>query len=262
MLGDGLGVGVGAGVGFGVRVRLRQLLHRLHRCAVCSQLGVLPSLRVGRCSVRRAGHRAHVALVQEAAATGSIARVGGAGPSDGRPRRFRCSREPVQSPGRRPLHIARSRDRERAEAAAVCRREVGPLAVEELLRALRNLCSALNGRGRLEAAGPRAEGTRLEAGFGTPGGVTPRPFVMVRCTRFVVALHLPSSVRSVWALPVEPPEGAFSWRQVSSRKSTQRQLVSSVACETQQTTNGTQDQSSTHEACAARSRQGSVKSDE
>ena len=218
MLGDGLGVGVGAGVGFGVRVRLRQLLHRLHRCAVCSQLGVLPSLRVGRCSVRRAGHRAHVALVQEAATTGSIARVGGAGPSDGRPRRFRCSREPVQSPGRRPLHIARSRDRERAEAAAVCRREVGPLAVEELLRALRNLCSALNGRGRLEAAGPRAEGTRLEAGFGTPGGVTPRPFVMVRCTRFVVALHyLRACVRfgrcQLNRLRARSPGGKFSSRK-------------------------------------------------
>ena len=69
------------------------------------------------------------------------------------------------------------------------RREVGPLTVKELLCALRNLCRALNGRGRLEAAGPRTERTRLEAGFGYPGGVASRPFVMVRCARFVVALH-------------------------------------------------------------------------
>jgi hypothetical protein len=71
----------------------------------------------------------------------------------------------------------------------VRRREVGPLTVKELLCALRNLCRALNGRGRLEAAGPRTERTRLEAGFGYPGGVASRPFVMVRCARFVVALH-------------------------------------------------------------------------
>ena len=183
-------VKVGAGAGAGAwGFWLRQLRHRLQRCAVCSQLALLPSLRRGRCSVGRARHRAHGDLVQEAAAAARVARVGGAGPSDGRPHRFRCSREPVQSPGRRPLHIARSRDMERAEAAAVRRREVGPLTVKELLCALRNLCRALNGRGRLEAAGPRTERTRLEAGFGYPGGVASRPFVMVRCARFVVALH-------------------------------------------------------------------------
>jgi hypothetical protein len=168
--------------------------HRLHRCIVCTHLALLPALGMGRCSVGRARQRVHEVLVREPAAARHVARVGGsvrgACPSDGRSRSRRGRREPVQSAGRCPLQVARGRHGERAQAAAVRRREVGPLAVEEVLCTLRNLGSALGGRVRLEAAGPGAECARLKAGLGTPGGVTARAFITVRCARFVVALHL------------------------------------------------------------------------